>query len=153
MIKTHEKGRSMVEIIGVLAVIGVLSVGGLAGYSKAIQKNKINKTEDEVMQIMINLRTLFSTAGSEFTFDEEDLEKAIKANVFPEHMVVNLTKLQNMYKGEVRLSVVKINGNSTFKLTYDGLPKDAALTMATTYWGDESTGMVQVIINEDRYAY
>ena len=29
-------GRSMVEMLGVLAIIGVLSVGAIAGYSKAM---------------------------------------------------------------------------------------------------------------------
>ena len=31
-----EVGRSMIEMLGVLAIIGVLSVGGIAGYSKAM---------------------------------------------------------------------------------------------------------------------
>ncbi len=31
-------GRSMVEMLGVLAIIGVLSVGAVAGYSKAMIK-------------------------------------------------------------------------------------------------------------------
>ncbi len=153
MKKVKENGRSMVEILGVLAIIGVLSVGGLAGYSKAMKKNKLNKTEDEIVQIMTNLRTLFATSGNVFTFGEEELENAIKADVFPKHMVVSLEKLQNLYKGEVKLSVVKIDGMSTFKLTYEGLPKDAALTMATVHWGDETTGMLHIIINEDRYGY
>ena len=34
----NEKGRSMIEMLGVLAIIGVLSVGGIAGYSKAMMK-------------------------------------------------------------------------------------------------------------------
>jgi len=33
-----ESGRSMVEMLGVLAVIGVLSVGGIAGYKYAMKK-------------------------------------------------------------------------------------------------------------------
>jgi hypothetical protein len=45
MIK-NEKGRSMVEMLGVLAIIGVLSVGGIAGYSKAMYRFKMNKTID-----------------------------------------------------------------------------------------------------------
>ena len=36
-------GRSMVEMLGVLAIIGVLSVGAISGYSKAMEKYKINK--------------------------------------------------------------------------------------------------------------
>ena len=31
--KTSDSGRSMIEMLGVLAIIGVLSVGGIAGYS------------------------------------------------------------------------------------------------------------------------
>ena len=31
--KINESGRSMIEMLGVLAIIGVLSVGGIAGYS------------------------------------------------------------------------------------------------------------------------
>ena len=40
-------GRSMIEMLGVLAIVGVLSVGGIAGYSKAMQKWKINKAVSE----------------------------------------------------------------------------------------------------------
>ncbi len=36
-------GRSMVEMLGVLAIIGVLSVGAIAGYQKAMMKYKLNK--------------------------------------------------------------------------------------------------------------
>ena len=34
----NESGRSMVEMLGVLAIIGVLSVGGIAGYKMAMQQ-------------------------------------------------------------------------------------------------------------------
>ena len=44
MYKNWEKGRSMIEMLGVLAIIAVLTVGGIAGYSKAMEKWKINKT-------------------------------------------------------------------------------------------------------------
>ena len=40
-------GRSMIEMLGVLAIIGVLSVGGIAGYSKAMMKWKIDKAVEE----------------------------------------------------------------------------------------------------------
>ena len=37
-----ESGRSMVEMLGVLAVIGVLSVGGIAGYMMAMNRHHSN---------------------------------------------------------------------------------------------------------------
>ena len=36
----NNSGRSMIEIIGVLAIIGLLSVGGLTGYSLVMRQKK-----------------------------------------------------------------------------------------------------------------
>ena len=55
--KNDQTGRSMVEMLGVLAIIGVLSVGGIAGYSKAMTKFKITKTF--VPSISIRLWPIF----------------------------------------------------------------------------------------------
>ena len=45
--QTNPLGRSMIEMLGVLAIIGVLSVGGITGYSKAMEKYKMNKVISE----------------------------------------------------------------------------------------------------------
>ena len=44
--KKHESGRSMVEMLGVLAIIGVLSVGGIAGYSLSMRRHRANAVID-----------------------------------------------------------------------------------------------------------
>ena len=44
--KKHESGRSMVEMLGVLAIIGVLSVGGIAGYSLSMRRHRANGVVD-----------------------------------------------------------------------------------------------------------
>lgn len=53
--KQNQFGRSMIEMLGVLAIIGVLSVGGIAGYSKAMEKFKLNKITDEYSMFLYNL--------------------------------------------------------------------------------------------------
>ena len=45
-------GRSMIEMLGVLAIIAVLTVGGIAGYSKAMEKFKLNKAVSEYSYII-----------------------------------------------------------------------------------------------------
>ena len=51
MIKNNQIGRSMVEMLGVLAIIGVLSTAGIAGYSKAMHQWRLNKQADQLFQI------------------------------------------------------------------------------------------------------
>ena len=41
-----ESGRSMVEMLGVLAIIGVLSIGGIAGYTMAMNRFRANEVID-----------------------------------------------------------------------------------------------------------
>ena len=48
-------GRSMVEMLGVLAIVGVLSVGAIAGYSKAMMKHKTNNFINSYSQLIANI--------------------------------------------------------------------------------------------------
>ena len=48
-------GRSMVEMLGVLAIIGVLSVGAIAGYGKAMMKYKLNKQAEQINQVIATM--------------------------------------------------------------------------------------------------
>ena len=43
MKNVNESGRSMVEMLGVLAIIGVLSIGGIAGYTLAMNRYRANE--------------------------------------------------------------------------------------------------------------
>ncbi len=58
---TNESGRSMVEMLGVLAIIGVLSIGGIAGYTQAMKKYRIN----EAMHGITMASVLCQTTSSE----------------------------------------------------------------------------------------
>ncbi|MBP5343849.1 MAG: type II secretion system protein [Alphaproteobacteria bacterium] len=57
MKNTNESGRSMVEMLGVLAIIGVLSVGGIAGYTMAMNKYRANEIVNAVVQAAVECRT------------------------------------------------------------------------------------------------
>lgn len=51
MQRKSQFGRSMVEMLGVLAIIGVLSAGALAGYHKAIFKHKLNTQSQQLNSV------------------------------------------------------------------------------------------------------
>ena len=57
-----EKGRSMVEMLGVLAIIGVLSVGGIYGYTVAMNKHKANEVAHAASMLAVLAR---ATNGGE----------------------------------------------------------------------------------------
>ena len=52
-----QSGRSMVEMLGVLAIIGVLSIGGIAGYTMAMNRHKANQAVDYATRLAIAAQT------------------------------------------------------------------------------------------------
>ena len=51
--RQEESGRSMVEMLGVLAIIGVLSVGGIAGYTTAMNKHREMNVQQNVKMALL----------------------------------------------------------------------------------------------------
>ncbi len=84
-------GRSMVEMLGVLAIIGVLSVGAISGYSKAMFKYKLNK-HTEQMNTLIN-----AVARNVHSFD----------NIRSRNLTPYFIKM-----GEIPTEMVKSNDNN-----------------------------------------
>ena len=59
----HESGRSMVEMLGTLAIIGVLSIGGIAGYSYGMDKYRANTTMNDVNLRAVDLIAQVNRGG------------------------------------------------------------------------------------------
>ena len=64
----NENGRSMVEMLGDLAIIGVLSVAGIAGYTVAMRKYKANEIAQAISTAAILAKT--ANGGIGITSDE-----------------------------------------------------------------------------------
>ena len=80
-------GRSMIEMLGVLAIVGVLSIGGIAGYSKAMNMYKINRWSAHYTELLANLQIAFSTTGTYGDKSEDLTNTVISAGLMPEGMV------------------------------------------------------------------
>ena len=81
----RENGRSMVEMLGVLAIIGVLSVGAIAGYSKAMLKYKLNILSQSLTQLVQSYVTLLPQLQHEQNTTHNFIKLADELNLLPEH--------------------------------------------------------------------
>ena len=144
--RVNESGRSMIEMLGVLAIIGVLSVGGIAGYSKAMNKFKTNKIADNVSMIVTNIRTLYAQQNDYVGLNNKT---AIQMGVIPDELGTDATSgtLTNAFQGTVLIDAAQ-SGNSgapnkAFVLTMNGLSREACVSLATNDWGSGySAGLI-----------
>ena len=149
-IHSQETGRSMVEMLGVLAIIGVLSVGGIAGYSQAMSKFKVTKTTDQIQTMVTNIRTLFSTQR---TYAGVATNSTMYATgVFTDEICsdgATCANPTNPFGGKIQLSTTKVGvADKGFAVAYSGLPADACVRLAMQDWGDASSGLMCVHVNK-----
>lgn len=136
----------MIEMLGVLAIIGVLSVGGIVGYSKAMFKYKTNRVIDQATTLISNIRMIYTNQRS---FEGLDLEAIERFEAAPEDMMVKeggkITSLQNALGGNV--TVTPINDGKSFQVAFGGLNKLACITVAANSWEENaSSGLVEMQI-------
>ncbi len=98
----RENGRSMVEMLGVLAIIGVLSVGAIAGYSKAMMKYKLNKQAEQLSQLL-NVMYIYKEQWR-FTQWVNLLPYYIKMKEIPDGMKTDGRVLYDSFNNEILLS-------------------------------------------------
>ncbi len=160
--RERQSGRSMIEMLGVLAIIGVLSVGGIAGYSKAMMKYRINKTIEQVTLIAGNVRSFFAKQGNYDGVDcicgddgcgfaDNGGATVIngcpiikKAKIFPDEMLIldsegNITGTINAFGGMIEsLTESKSisNDNKAFLLHFYDIPQEACVDLLTQDWSN-----------------
>ena len=82
-------GRSMIEMLGVLAIIGVLSVGGIAGYSKAMEMHQLNKWLTSLVQMINDIQIAFSNQKYYSNTEEDITDTLVSANIISSDTIDN----------------------------------------------------------------
>ena len=121
MYKNFEQGRSMIEMLGVLAIIGVLSVGGIAGYSKAMEKWKTNRAIEDYSLLIHGLLEHIDDIHKLPQPDPIGLtEIANSLNLIPNNWeILNEAYLHDAYGNTISLRVHRQEGNMPARISFD----------------------------------
>ena len=119
----QESGRSMIEMLGVLAIMGVITVGATALISSAMRTQKRNTVNEEVIQIVTGVRQLLG--------EYDDFSGIDNSKIFGAIGMSN----KNTYGGTYELAVDASNPRQ-FIVTINGLSKSDCEYFATKAWAD-----------------
>lgn len=137
----------MVEMLGVLAIIGVLSVGGIAGYSKAMTSSKSIRAWT---RFQCWSPTSARCSPGQRSYSGLSNANAISFGIIPGEMDGGGGVITNAFAGNVTIGTAAQNGNAdaAFTIKYEGLGREACVTMATSDWGSgSSSGLVNMTVS------
>ena len=119
----QESGRSMIEMLGVLAIMGVITVGAIAMISTAMRTQKHNTTSDDVAQIVLGVRQLLG--------EYDDFSSIDNSAIFGAIGMSN----KNPYGGAYSVSVNPSNTRQ-FIVEIGGLNQSDCEYLQTKAWTD-----------------
>jgi len=119
----QESGRSMIEMLGVLAIMGIITVGAITMISTAMHTQKRSTVTDDVVSIVTGVRTLLGEYDDFSNIDNDTIFGAIGQS--------NL----NPYGGKYELSVDSSNLRQ-FIVSINGLSKKDCEGLITKAWTD-----------------
>lgn len=119
----QESGRSMIEMLGVLAIMGVITVGAIGMISTAMRTQKRTTVNDEVIQIVTGVRQLLG--------EYDDYSNINNSTIFGAIGMSN----KNPYGGTYELAVNPSNSRQ-FIVSITGLAQSDCEYLVTKAWSD-----------------
>ena len=134
-------------MLGVLAVIGVISIGGLSVIAKAKRESDISKVMENVAHlIMLSKRMAcqYEVAYGSYTM------MIYKSEIYPP--ALNYDKTVNAFVDSTnhQYTIADSSYNATFTVAVNNISSEACIKFATTDWGTrQSNGFSKVCIDNN----
>jgi len=122
----HESGRSMVEIIGVLAIMGMIAAAATMLITNGMTVSKRARARDDVSAIVENVRGLYPDGFTNLTNSETDGTALIDS------LYLNTT---TPYGAGTTYSVVRVTKDE-FNVIVSGLDDDECSVLIKQTWAD-----------------
>lgn len=119
----QESGRSMIEMLGVLAIMGVITVGAIGMISTAMRTQKRSAVNDDVIQIVTGVRQLLGEFDDYSHINNATIFGAIGMNA------------KNPYGGTYELNVDPANSRQ-FIVSINSLSESDCKYFVTKAWSD-----------------
>ena len=126
--RQQESGRSMIEIIGVLAIMGIMTVAAFVLIRNGMATQKRNVVIDDVAKIVTGVRALYA--------DYDDL-----SNLDSDYALAAMGVDENGPYEDSTYSVAAVTGDypQQFVVTVSGLPARDCIVLASRKWAEVVT--------------
>lgn len=127
--KTDESGRTMLEMLGVLGIMGIIMYGAVAGINYGMSTYKINQIYNEVQEAVQSIQDIYSWQRG---YNGINASTLCQNDVFV-RCDSDSGEPKNVYEGDI--SVSAISDGASFKVSYAGIDKEICYRLKEMDWG------------------
>lgn len=143
---TNEKGATLIEVLGVLAVVATIATGMFTGIARVNQKLKITQAQNQVSDIVKAMRTQFASFHPS-SVTAEGLEKI---GVYKSGTVDETGVAVSVFDTEMTMELSSDGENPFFIFSYKDIPRSSCYDLLLGDWGnDPSSGLKEITVKTE----
>lgn len=104
----NESGRTMLEMLGVLAIMGIITYGAIAGINYGMSSYKVNQCYNEIQDIIRGIEDLYSWSKG-YPSETAMTQAACKNDVFTQPCTDGNTKAKGVF-GQIQIKPIDDDG-------------------------------------------
>ena len=138
MIDHNEHGRSMIEMLGVLAVVGMISVGSISVISGAMQSQRYTQAITDAAQLADEGRHLACDYRDDTGYSGVAYGIFLyKSGRYPSSLSYDG---DGVYSGvlDITYTVATIDASGAFSIAIDNVPQELCIKMLSNDWGNSA---------------
>lgn len=152
--KNDQFGRTMIEAIMYLSIIGSLAVVTATLVNRVQDRYKSTKASNQIVDLRKNINARYAATGDYSSIS--NIKKLVEDKVIPPTMGRGSDNtLINAYNGAVNLAAANQGGNNrSYTITFKDLPKRACIELANLRWfSDDSSDLIRIKIGNKTYEW
>ena len=158
----EQKGATLIEALGVIGILGVVSMGIWTMIGNAYNKMRLSQGVVQLQTLQKGITRFYAAAGNyNGLADDNAVKTLIENNIPPPNMLAGTNKLRHSYGGEVVVKNVPYtdiseygSSSDSFAITFKGLTRLPCVEMASISWlGDDSAHIISITIGTNKYTW
>ena len=153
----EDRGSTLIEMMGVITIVGVLAAGAWLLISSAMGKYRISATMAQLHSLQKGITRFYAADGNYNNLNMNDLI----ANRVPPVAMIHGDKLHHPFGDEVEIDKVSYSdiseygsSSDSFTITFKGLKKKACAELASISWVEhDSVNLVSIQVGNDKYEW
>ena len=141
-LESNEKGATLIEVLGVMAVLGAIALGLFAGIARVQRQIKITQAHEQVTRIVKRMRTQF--ASFHLTDSQITAENLEKAGIY-DSGDVGEDGAVNVFGTSMNIENAVVDGYPVFRLNYNAIPSNVCEDLIMSDWGDDPSSGLRTI--------
>lgn len=150
MRKSQQSGGSMVEMLGVLGIIAMVTVSLFGIIGKVFDRYKQAEIVDEIRTLQKNIKSRFSADADFSKLSQAGIERElIKERVIPPYMVIN-NEIVHAYGAKVSISGTQNN----YSIKFTKLTKQGCIELLMQNWAvSDMSDLIQIKVGGKTYTW